>query len=83
MSALGRRIGYDLAADLMAAKRAEEEAEAAGLRDGDQPSEADGIIQRILMRSEFTPDERHRIRLAVGIDPVADVAAQESERAAR
>ena len=73
MSALGKRIGFDRAARLMTRKRHEERLDALGLREPDEPSKADFDIQRALMRSEFTPQERERIRYALGIDPVADI----------
>ena len=75
MSALGKRIGFDLAARLMTRKRHEERLDALGLREPDEPSKADFDIKRVLMRSEFTPQERERIRYALGIDPLADIAA--------
>jgi hypothetical protein len=51
----------------------EESDQRLGLRDEGQPSHALTEIQRGLMRSEFTPDERARIRGALGIDVLADL----------
>lgn len=51
----------------------EERQESFGLREPGEPSAALTEIQNLLARSPFTPDERARIRLAVGIDVLADI----------
>ena len=70
---LWQRVGQEKAARLTGMKRREERQDALGLRDSDQPSEADFELDRALMRAEFTPLDRARIRLALGIDPRQDV----------
>lgn len=74
-AALGRRIGYDRAQRLMTLLREEERLDGLGLRDEGQPSRALTELERAVMQSEFTPQERHRIRLAAGFDGAAEVAA--------
>jgi hypothetical protein len=73
MSALGKRLGYALAARLMTKFRDEERQHDLGLRDDGHPSEALTEIQRRLSLSEFTPEERARIRYSLGIDPLVDI----------
>jgi hypothetical protein len=73
---VGRELGRRLGAQgqylnaLLALEGREHEA---GLRDEGEPSRALTEIQRRLSLSEFTPDERARIRLGVGIDVLADI----------
>lgn len=66
---LWQRLGQETAARLMAMKRREERQADLGLREVDEPSRADFELDRALMRTEFTPQERARIRAALGIDP--------------
>lgn len=70
---LGRRIGYRTAQRLMAMLREEERHEALGLREPNQPSQARTDLERAVMRSEFTPAERHRMRVAAGFDPAEEL----------
>lgn len=46
---------------------------AAGIRDDEQPSEALTEIERALSKSEFTADERRRIRAHAEIDVLSDL----------
>lgn len=71
--ALWQRLGQERAARLMAMKRREERQADLGLREVDEPSRADFEVDRALMRTDFTPEERARIRIALGIDPRQDV----------
>lgn len=70
---LWQRIGHEKAARLTVMKRREERQADLGLREADQPSEADFELDRALMRTEFTALERARIRTALGIDPRRDI----------
>lgn len=70
---LWQRVGQECAARLMSMKRREERQADLGLREADEPSRADFELDRALMQAEFTPQERARIRSALGIDPRQDV----------
>jgi hypothetical protein len=67
------QVGYDEAARLLAHARYERAARDAGVLDPDSPSRALFEAERSLLRSEFTPEERARIRAALGIDLVAEL----------
>ena len=73
--ALQRLTGQDhaLYARLMSLARAEDRQAREGLREHDQPSEADFEIRRLAMRSEFTPIERAYIRETLGLNPLAGI----------
>lgn len=69
---LHRRLGEYVGGNLMGLLQRERVDKRAGLRDTGQPSQALTEIEQRLLKSEFTPDERRRIRLALGIDPMSD-----------
>jgi len=69
---LGRRLGRD--GDWLNAQLAlEEKSERNGTREAGQPSAALSYIERELLRAPFTSDELRRVRLAAGIDVLADL----------
>lgn len=70
--ALQHRIGDRNGGRIIAMLEGERRAIEAGVRDLDEPSPALTDAYRALMGSEFTADERARIRLANGIDVLAD-----------
>ncbi len=71
--ALQQRIGVRDGTRIMAVLAGERRRIELGTREPDAPSRALTEAQHTLLRSDFTPDERARIRIALGIDVLADV----------